>query len=251
MTTIGVSVAVPDPWGTDLQDYRVGSATRRRPGSRPTSRCCRRSTSTTSCCRRSTSTCEAVAAATRPFHVHLRGTGTFRPVSPVVFVNVVEGISGCELLAAAVRQGPLAIDAALPLPPARHRGPPPRGDLARPGLRRAGLLRLPLHRRPVLALRAPRRRGVGTRQDFALAPEPHASSADRTGRRSASRLVVGREVRLATVSSTLMEHPCTITHPAPVVPWFLACAWGRHEASFAGPLVPRRQKAQTVPVMFR
>jgi 2'-5' RNA ligase len=49
----------------------------------------------------------AVAAAHRPFRVRLRGTATFRPVSPVVFVVVVEGISGCEALEAALRSGPL------------------------------------------------------------------------------------------------------------------------------------------------
>jgi 2'-5' RNA ligase len=41
------------------------------------------------------------------FSIHLRGTGTFRPVSPVVFVAMSEGISNCELLAADVREGPL------------------------------------------------------------------------------------------------------------------------------------------------
>lgn len=44
----------------------------------------------------------------RPFAVHLRGTGTFRPVSDVVFVQVVEGISECERLERSVRSGPLA-----------------------------------------------------------------------------------------------------------------------------------------------
>jgi 2'-5' RNA ligase len=51
---------------------------------------------------------EHVAAAHAPFRLHLRGTGTFRPVSAVVFVQVVEGIAECELLEAAVRSGPLA-----------------------------------------------------------------------------------------------------------------------------------------------
>ena len=32
-----------------------------------------------------------VAEGERPFEIHLRGTGTFRPVSPVVFVSVVAG----------------------------------------------------------------------------------------------------------------------------------------------------------------
>lgn len=53
---------------------------------------------------------EAVAAQFRPFVVHLRGTGTFKPVSPVVFVQVVEGISACEDLERAVRSGPLDQD---------------------------------------------------------------------------------------------------------------------------------------------
>jgi 2'-5' RNA ligase len=59
----------------------------------------------------------AVAAAGRPFRLHLRGTATFRPVSPVVFLAVVEGISDCEVLAAAVRTGPLARDLPFPYHP--------------------------------------------------------------------------------------------------------------------------------------
>jgi len=45
---------------------------------------------------------EAVAAAQRPFTIHLRGTGTFRPVTEVVFVTLAVGISECELLAEAI-----------------------------------------------------------------------------------------------------------------------------------------------------
>ncbi len=48
-----------------------------------------------------------IASRFRPFVLHLRGTGSFRPVSPVVFVQVVEGISICEDLERAVRSGPL------------------------------------------------------------------------------------------------------------------------------------------------
>ncbi|MEV6928487.1 2'-5' RNA ligase family protein [Dactylosporangium sp. NPDC051485] len=43
-----------------------------------------------------------VARAQRPFTVHLRGTGTFRPVTQVVFVAVAAGISECEQLHEAV-----------------------------------------------------------------------------------------------------------------------------------------------------
>ncbi|PPK97664.1 2'-5' RNA ligase [Kineococcus xinjiangensis] len=59
----------------------------------------------------------AVAAAAQPFPMHLRGTATFRPVSPVVFVQVARGISECELLEAAVRGGPLHRELAFPYHP--------------------------------------------------------------------------------------------------------------------------------------
>ena len=51
---------------------------------------------------------ERVAAAHPPFDMHLAGTGTFRPVSDVVFVAVARGIGNCELIADSVRIGPLA-----------------------------------------------------------------------------------------------------------------------------------------------
>lgn len=41
------------------------------------------------------------------FTITLRGTGTFRPVSPVTFVQLAAGISDCERLEARVRSGPL------------------------------------------------------------------------------------------------------------------------------------------------
>lgn len=50
----------------------------------------------------------AVGRRHRPFTVLLRGTGTFRPVSDVVFVQVVKGIAECEQLERGVRSGPLA-----------------------------------------------------------------------------------------------------------------------------------------------
>jgi 2'-5' RNA ligase len=50
----------------------------------------------------------AVAAAGRPFRVRLHGTATFRPVSPVVFVVVAQGIGGCEQLERQVRTGVLS-----------------------------------------------------------------------------------------------------------------------------------------------
>lgn len=53
----------------------------------------------------------------QPFDIHLRGTGTFRPVSPVVFVQVADGISACERIASCVRSGPLSTELAFPYHP--------------------------------------------------------------------------------------------------------------------------------------
>jgi 2'-5' RNA ligase len=49
----------------------------------------------------------AAATAAAPFEMHLSGTGTFRPVSDVVFVVVAAGIAQCEQLERKVRSGPL------------------------------------------------------------------------------------------------------------------------------------------------
>ncbi|MFV0462194.1 MAG: 2'-5' RNA ligase family protein [Nostocoides sp.] len=59
----------------------------------------------------------AVAAATRPFEVMLNSTGTFRPVSPVVFVQVAQGIPECERLESALRSGPVRRDLDFPYHP--------------------------------------------------------------------------------------------------------------------------------------
>ena len=48
-----------------------------------------------------------VTAGVEPFRMVLSGTGTFRPVSPVVFVQVSLGIAQCEALERAVRSGPV------------------------------------------------------------------------------------------------------------------------------------------------
>ncbi len=58
-----------------------------------------------------------VAAAEEPFDVHLRGSSTFRPVSPVVFVPLAVGISGCERVEGTLRSGPLARELSFPYHP--------------------------------------------------------------------------------------------------------------------------------------
>ncbi|HET7781858.1 MULTISPECIES: 2'-5' RNA ligase family protein [Pseudarthrobacter] len=48
-----------------------------------------------------------VARRQRPFTVTIAGTGTFRPVSPVVFINVEDGFEDCVDLHEKLQQGPL------------------------------------------------------------------------------------------------------------------------------------------------
>ena len=117
MPTIGVALAIPEPWASELQDYRlsVGDTTATMIPTHITlippievdeddlAEVEKHLTE--------------VASATSAFRIHLRGTGTFRPVSPVVFVTVVEGISACEQLAVALRRGPLSVELQFPYHP--------------------------------------------------------------------------------------------------------------------------------------
>lgn len=117
MPIIGVAVAIPEPWATELQEFRLAvgdeSAT-----TIPTHITLVPPTEVEAGQLADIEAHLASAAQDMDaFGVHLRGTGTFRPVSPVVFVSLVEGISQCEQLAAAVRRGPLEVDLAFPYHP--------------------------------------------------------------------------------------------------------------------------------------
>ena len=117
MPTIGVAIPIPEPWASELQDYRtsVGDHTAEQipthitlippveiePGGLDAV----------------VEHLETASGGLPAFDIHLRGTGTFRPVSPVVFVTVAEGISSCEVLAGRVRRGPLAVDLKFPFHP--------------------------------------------------------------------------------------------------------------------------------------
>ncbi len=117
MPTIGVAVAIPEPWASELQDYRtaVGDLTATMI---PTHITLVPPTAVSDGeLLEIERHLEDAAAEVAAFGVHLRGTGTFRPVSPVVFVTLVEGISQCEQLAAAVRRGPLGVDLDFPYHP--------------------------------------------------------------------------------------------------------------------------------------
>ena len=117
MPTIGVAVAIPEPWATQLQDYRT-SVGDTMAATIPTHITLVPPTEVTDAqFARIEEHLTVAAGATARFPVHLRGTGTFRPVSPVVFVTLVEGISQCEQLAKSLRRGPLDVDLQYPYHP--------------------------------------------------------------------------------------------------------------------------------------
>ena len=108
MPRIGVAIAVPAPWGDDLQEMR-------RSFGDPAADCI--PTHITLLPPTDVDDSDlpkihhhlvSIGFRFGPFRLRLRGTGTFQPVSPVVFVVVSEGISASELLASQVRSGPLA-----------------------------------------------------------------------------------------------------------------------------------------------
>jgi 2'-5' RNA ligase len=116
-TTIGVSIAVPEPYGRLLQDLRAGFGD-------PAA--CAIPTHVTllppTLLRRDEMPglgrhLASVAAQGRPFALRLDGTDTFRPLSPVVYVRVAEGGAACGELQERVRSGPVARELQFPYHP--------------------------------------------------------------------------------------------------------------------------------------
>lgn len=116
MTRIGVAIAVPEPWAGELQRYRASFGDPHAEAI-PTHVTLVPPTVLADGLSQVEAHLGEVARATRRFLLRLRGTGTFRPVSPVVFIAVADGISSCEVLASAIRQGPLAQELEFPYHP--------------------------------------------------------------------------------------------------------------------------------------
>lgn len=106
LTRIGVAVDIPEPWGSQLTRRRAEA------GDPQAAYVPAHLTllGPTEIARASLPAVEEhlaeVAAGFPPYPLHLRGTGTFRPVTEVVFVAVAAGISECELLAEAIGSAP-------------------------------------------------------------------------------------------------------------------------------------------------
>ena len=104
---IGVAVGIPEPWGSQLDEHRAASGD-------PLAAFIPAHLTLLGPTDISDATWDLavqhlteVAAGHRPFQVTLRGTGTFRPVTQVVFIRVESGVCECVDLASAIRSGPL------------------------------------------------------------------------------------------------------------------------------------------------
>lgn len=107
MSTIGVAIAIPDPWASELREHRIALGD---PHAEvvPAHVTLIPPTPITDVVAPIEDHLAEVSDRHPPFRLRLRGTATFRPVSPVVFLSLAEGISRCEQLAADVLCGPLA-----------------------------------------------------------------------------------------------------------------------------------------------
>jgi 2'-5' RNA ligase len=111
VTTIGVAVDVPEPWGSRLTDRRLAAGDLVAEYIRAHVTLLTPTEIPTADLPGVADRLATVAAGYAPFPLHLRGTGTFRPVTQVVFVAVAAGIGECEELHEAVLD-------ALPVAPA-------------------------------------------------------------------------------------------------------------------------------------
>lgn len=117
LVTIGVAVDIPEPWGRRLQDLRASFGDSQAAAIPSHITLLPPTTLPAEDLDAVIAHLERVAAASAPFELLLQGTGSFRPVSPVVFVRVARGAAGCDALQQAVRGGPVVRDLAFPYHP--------------------------------------------------------------------------------------------------------------------------------------
>ncbi|MFB4313457.1 2'-5' RNA ligase family protein [Actinomadura sp. 21ATH] len=115
---IGVAVPIPDPYGTELQRAR-GALGDPLADAIPTHITLLPPTEVAGpgALAAIEHHLRSVAEAGAPFRIRLSGTGTFRPVSPVVFVALAEGADGCGRLQRRVVSGPLSRELEFPYHP--------------------------------------------------------------------------------------------------------------------------------------
>jgi len=104
---IGVSVAVPEPYGSLLQRARAGFGDPAADGIPSHVTLLPPTEVAAEVLPLFSRHLAGVAAAGRSFLMRLSGTGTFRPQSPVVFVTLAQGAEECGALQEHVRSGPV------------------------------------------------------------------------------------------------------------------------------------------------
>jgi 2'-5' RNA ligase len=100
--TIGIAIDIPEPWGGVLTRRRAVAGDRQAASVRAHLTLLRPTMVAADRLEEIDRHLVGVAATHPPFALHLRGTGTFRPVTEVVFVAVAAGIGECERLATAI-----------------------------------------------------------------------------------------------------------------------------------------------------
>jgi 2'-5' RNA ligase len=106
VTTIGVAIDIPKPWGPLLTRRRAAAGDPAAAHVPAHLTLLGPTVIALSDLPAVESYLAEVAAEYSPFTLHLRGTGTFRPLTEVVFVAVAAGISECEQLHEALLAAP-------------------------------------------------------------------------------------------------------------------------------------------------
>ena len=115
--TIGVAVQIPEPWATQLQQWRADFGDPLAGASPAHITLLPPTVVPRSQIEDIAAHLARVAMGLPSFEMALDGTGTFRPLSPVVFVQVVAGAEGCDRLQRLVRTGPLTRNLSFPYHP--------------------------------------------------------------------------------------------------------------------------------------
>lgn len=117
MATYGVSISIPPPWGDELQSRREDYGDPLAYAIPPHVTLLPPTQVEDEALPAFEEHLRLVGERFAPFEMLLRGTGTFRPISPVVFVQVASGIPWCEMLEQAVRSGPVERELDFPYHP--------------------------------------------------------------------------------------------------------------------------------------
>ena len=115
--SIGVAIGIPEPYGSELQAWRERLGDTNAHRIVPHVTLLPPTVVATTALTEIEEHLRIVAAKEEPFDIKLRGSATFWPVSPVVFISLTQGIAECEQLEAWVRSGPLAREVGYPYHP--------------------------------------------------------------------------------------------------------------------------------------